>query len=188
MARLQRAGWFCLHKLWLLFAVGLVLLATLVTLLRVGLPYATGYKADIEQFIAAQYGAPVRIGQLSAAWQSSGPALLLQEVAVQTPAGDTLLQVAELRVRLDFWASLTSLQLKADDFELSGLHLTIDSQRLLQQNAETPATDPEPLLSAVEQLLFQQLKINFICGNQSFESTQSYQTQILATTRDPQQN
>ncbi len=158
MARLQRAGWFCLHKLWLLFAVGLVLLATLVTLLRVGLPYATGYKADIEQFIAAQYGAPVRIGQLSAAWQSSGPALLLQEVAVQTPAGDTLLQVAELRVRLDFWASLTSLQLKADDFELSGLHLTIDSQRLLQQNADTPTTDPEPLLSAVEQLLFQQLK------------------------------
>ncbi len=158
MARLQRAGWFCLHKLWLLCAVGLVLLATLVTLLRVGLPYATGYKADIERFIATQYGAPVRIGQLSAAWQSSGPALLLQQVAVQTPAGDTLLQVGELRVRLDFWASLTSLQLKADDFELSGLHLTIDSQRLLQQNAETPASDAEPLFSAVEQLLFQQLK------------------------------
>ena len=158
MARLQRAGWFCLHKLWLLFAVGVVLLATLVTLLRVGLPYATGYKTDIEQFIATQYGAPVRIGQLSAAWQSTGPALLLQQVAVQSPAGDTLLQVGELRVRLDFWASLTSLQLKADDFELSGLHLTIDSQRLLQQNAETPATDPEPLFSAVEQLLFQQLK------------------------------
>ncbi len=158
MARLQRAGWFCLHKLWLLCAVGLVLLATLVTLLRVGLPYATGYKADIERFIATQYGAPVRIGQLSAAWQSSGPALLLQQVAVQTPAGDTLLQVGELRVRLDFWASLTSLQLKADDFELSGLHLTIDSQRLLQQNAQTPASDAEPLFSAVEQLLFQQLK------------------------------
>jgi len=160
VARLQRAGWFCLHKLWLLCAVSLVLLATLVTLLRLGLPYATGYKTDIEQFIAAQYGAPVRIGQLSAAWQSTGPALLLQEVAVQSPGGDTLLQVAELRVRLDFWASLTSLQLKADDFELSGLHLTIDSQRLLQQTEQDPVATPdrEPLLSALEQLLFQQLK------------------------------
>ena len=157
MARLQRAGWFCLHKLWLLFAVGVVLLATLVTLLRIGLPYATGYKTDIEHFIASQYGAPVRIGQLSAAWQSTGPALLLQEVAVPSPAGDTLLEVAELRVRLDFWASLSSLQLKADDFELSGLHLTIDSQRLLQQNTDTPATDAQPLFNAVEQLLFQQL-------------------------------
>ena len=157
MTRFKRAGWFCLHKLWLLCAVGLVLLATLVTLLRVGLPYATGYKTDIEQFIASQYGAKVNIGQLSAGWQSSGPALLLQQVSIDGGNGDALLELQELRVRLDFWASLTSLQLKADNFELSGLALTIDSQRLLQQQNETPA-DSGPLLSAVEQLLFQQLK------------------------------
>lgn len=170
MAPWRRAGQFCLHKLWWLFATGVVLLAAVVSLLKLGLPYATGYKADIEQMITAQLGAKVQIGQLSAGWQGSGPALLLQQVAVRgvalnhpaaEPAAEqaaetTQLTLAELRVRLDFWASLRSLQLKADHFELSGLSLQIDSDQLLR--SDNKPKDTSALTAALEQLLFHQLK------------------------------
>lgn len=158
MQKLRRFGFLCLHHGWPLLALALVLLATVVTLLRLGLPYAEGYKTDIEQLIADRYGAKVQIGQLSAGWQSSGPALLLQQVVVQDSSDQPMLQVGETRIRLDFWGSLTSLSLKAEHFELSGLKYQLDSQQLLQQkNGETVPSD-EPLLSAVEQLLFRQLK------------------------------
>ncbi|WP_306523278.1 YhdP family protein [Rheinheimera sp.] len=158
MQKLQRFGFLCLHHGWPLLAMALVLLATVVTLLRLGLPYAEGYKTDIEQLIADRYGAKVQIGQLSAGWQSTGPALLLQQVSVQDAKGQPMLQVGETRIRLDFWGSLTSLSLKAEHFELSGLKYQLDSRQLLQQNNTEKTTSDEPLLSAVEQLLFRQLK------------------------------
>ncbi len=156
MQKLQRFAFLCLHHGWPLLAMALVLLATVVTLLRLGLPYAEGYKTDIEQLIADRYGAKVQIGQLSAGWQSSGPALLLQRVAVQDGKGQPLLQVGETRIRLDFWGSLSSLSLKAEHFELSGLKYQLDSRQLLTQ--KTDNSSDEPLLGAVEQLLFRQLK------------------------------
>lgn len=158
MARLKRASLFCLHKLWVTFAIGVMTLAVIVTVLRIGLPYATGYKTDIEQLIKAETGATVRIGALSAGWQGTGPALLLQQVAVQTEQQQSLLQVREARIRLDFWGSLTSLQLKADHFELSGLQVQFDSKYLLDQKPAAPEKDAEPLLLALENLLFRQLR------------------------------
>lgn len=158
MQKLRRFAFLCLHHGWPLLAMVLVLLATVVTLLRLGLPYAEGYKTDIEQLIAERYGAKVQIGQLSAGWQSRGPALLLQRVAVQDEQGKSLLQVGETRIRLDFWGSLTSLSLKAEHFELSGLKYQLDSHQLVQQNDAAATSADEPLLEAFEQLLFRQLK------------------------------
>ncbi len=177
MQKLKRAWFFCLHKTWLLLAVSIVILATVVTLLRFGLPYAQGYKSNIEQLIADNYGAKVQIGQLSAGWQSTGPALLLQQVEVKNEQGDVLLQIAETRVRIDFWGSLTSLQLKAEHFELSGLKYQLDSRQLLQNN-ENARTDAEPLLSAVEQLLFQQLK-NFTLVDSELTLQSQYTPDIV---------
>ena len=184
MQKLKRAWFFCLHKTWLLLAVSIVILATVVTLLRFGLPYAQGYKSNIEHLIAENYGAKVQIGQLSAGWQSTGPALLLQQVEVKNDQGEVLLQVAETRVRVDFWGSLTSLQLKAEHFELSGLKYQLDSRQLLQSDnsaantAANPVENAEPLLSAVERLLFQQLK-NFTLVDSELTLQSQYTPDIV---------
>lgn len=180
MQKLKRAWYFCLHKTWLLLAVSIVILATVVTLLRFGLPYAQSYKTNIEHLIAENYGAKVQIGQLSAGWQSTGPALLLQQVEVKNEQGEALLQIAETRVRIDFWGSLTSLQLKAEHFELSGLKYQLDSRQLLQSDnsAVSAAENAEPLLSAVEQLLFQQLK-NFTLVDSELTLQSQYTPDIV---------
>lgn len=171
MTKLKRAWFYCLHKLWLLAAVTIVLLATFVSILRFGLPYAEGYKADIEQLIKQRYGANVRIGSLSAGWQSSGPTLLLQQLVVKNKQEQPLIRIIEARVGIDFWGSLTSLQLKAEHFELSGLSYQLDSQVLLSQQSQS--TPSEPLLLAVENLLFRQLK-NFTLVDSQITVTSEY--------------
>ncbi len=178
MQKLKRVCFSCLQHGWTFVALSIVLLATVVTLLRLSLPYAQGYKADIEQFIAERYGAQVQIGQLSAGWQSGGPALLLQQVQVRDRQQQPLLQVEETRVRLDFWGSLRSLTLKAEHFELSGLHFTLNSQQLLQPNPTTVTADTEPLFSAVEQLLFRQLK-NFTLVDSELTLQSQYTPDIV---------
>jgi uncharacterized protein (TIGR02099 family) len=173
VTKLKRAWYFCLHKLWLLAAVSIVLLATTVSLLRFGLPYAEGYKTNIEQLIKERYGADVRIGSLSADWQSTGPTLLLQQLVVKDNNQQPLIKIVETRVGLDFWGSLTSLQLKAEHFELSGLSYQLDSQVLLSQSDSKSKTETEPLLGAVEKLLFQQLK-NFTLVDSHLTLTSQY--------------
>ena len=173
MTKLKRAWYFCLHKLWLLAAVTIVLLATTVSILRFGLPYAEGYKSDIEQIIKKRYGAEVRIGSLSADWQSTGPTLLLQQLVVKDNNQQPLIKITETRVGIDFWGSLTSLQLKAEHFELSGLSYQFDSQLLLSQSDSDNKPETEPLLGAVEKLLFKQLK-NFTLVDSHLTLTSQY--------------
>jgi uncharacterized protein (TIGR02099 family) len=176
--KLKRLCFSCLRHGWTLLALSIVLLATVVTLLRFGLPYAEGYKTDIELWIAERYGAQVQIGQLSAGWQSGGPALLLQQVQVTDSQQLPVLQIDETRVRLDFWGSLRRLTLTAEHFELSGLQFKLNSQQLLQPNPATPVADTEPLFSAVEQLLFRQLK-NFTLVDSELTLQSQYTPDIV---------
>ncbi|MDX1677902.1 hypothetical protein, partial [Arsukibacterium sp.] len=85
MRQATRVCFYCLHKLWLLLAIGLVLLATLVSVLRLALPYADSYKGQLEQLIASQLGTEVHIAQISAGWQKSGPAMVLSQLQLGGP-------------------------------------------------------------------------------------------------------
>ncbi|KKO48108.1 hypothetical protein VT06_13455 [Arsukibacterium sp. MJ3] len=156
MQQLIRVCFYCLHKIWLLLAVGLVLIATLVSLLRLALPYADHYKTHIEQLISTQLGTEVQIGQISADWQKLGPAMVLNHVQLGDPQQNTPLTISQTRVSFDFWQSLRSLQLRAEHFELSGLRYTVASSALLKgPPSEQPAG--APVIDALEQLLFRQL-------------------------------
>lgn len=157
MQKVKKVCFYFLHKLWLTLAVILVLLATLMSVLRYSLPYADSYKHHIEQLIAERYHAQIQIGELSAAWQRFGPALVLKDIRLASEQEALQFNVTETRIRLDFWKSLLSMQLHASHFELVGLTYYTGSSQLF-----TPATDgqnvAEPLLDALEQLFLKQLK------------------------------
>lgn len=156
MQRAKRVCLYCLHKIWLLLAIGLVLLATLVSLLRLALPYAESYKPQLEQLVSAQLGTEVQITKISAGWQKLGPAMVLSRVQLGNRQQVAPLTIAEIRVRFDFWQSLRHWQLRAEHFELSGLHYSIDSNSLLNGTA-SEQRDGTPLVAALEQLFFRQL-------------------------------
>jgi uncharacterized protein (TIGR02099 family) len=153
----KQAWFYCLHKLWIFFAIFVVLMATLVSALRFGLPYAPGYKADIEQWIKAEYGTEVRIGALSAGWQGTGPALVLQQLEVLDSNFQPQLTVKETGVRLDFWRSLRTMKLSAAHFELTGLTYRVDAQRWLGSGVAAPS-DNQQLFDALQDLFFKQLQ------------------------------
>lgn len=157
MRTVKQAWFYCLHKLWIFFAIFVVLMATLVSALRFGLPYAPGYKADIEQWIKAEYGTEVRIGALSAGWQGTGPALVLQQLEVLDSSFQPQLTVKETGVRLDFWRSLRTMKLSAAHFELTGLTYRVDSQRWLGTGVAAPS-DNQQLFDALQDLFFKQLQ------------------------------
>ncbi len=156
MQQATRVCFYCLHKLWLLLAIGLVLLATLVSLLRLALPYADDYKHHLEQLIAGQLGTPVQIGQINAGWQKLGPAMVLEQMQIGDPSQGTPLLIQQTRVRFNFWQSLRSMQLRAEHFELSGLQYRLSSSSLLSSPTASP-TNVTPVVNALEQLFFRQL-------------------------------
>jgi uncharacterized protein (TIGR02099 family) len=152
----KRVFFYCLHKLWLTFAVLLVLLAVLISVLRYSLPHANDYKQHIEQLISSRYGATVQIAELSAGWQKYGPALLLKNVRLYNSEQQLQISIRETRVRLDFWGSLLQRQLTARHFELSGLTYYLDADSLLA-SGDGGSLDTAPILAALETLFFQQL-------------------------------
>lgn len=155
MQKIGRLCLFCLHKLWLIAAISLVLLAALVSILRYSLPYADHYKSQIEQLLSNQYGTEVSIGELSASWQARGPALLLQDLEFASDSQQLGFSVASARIHLHFWHSLRSLQLRSSHVELTGVELRLVADHLL---AGGDTSRQEPLTDALEQLFFRQLQ------------------------------
>ena len=91
----KQVCFYCLHKVWVALAICLVVLATVVSALRIALPYADSYKHQIEQMLSQQLGADVVISQISAAWHQTGPALILQQVRINS--GEQLqLEIAQV--------------------------------------------------------------------------------------------
>ena len=155
MQKFGRLCLFCLHKLWLLFAISLVLLAVLVSFLRYSLPYADQYRNQIERLLSSQYGTEVQIGELSASWQGGGPTLLLHDLAFASEQDDLGFSVTKASIHLHFWRSLRSLQLRSSHVELSGVELHLAAERLVDTAGNG---QQEPLTDALEQLFFRQLQ------------------------------
>lgn len=156
MQTLKKALFYFLHKLWLILAVVVVLLAVLISVLRYSLPYADHYKHRLEQLIAEQYGSVVQIGEMTAAWQKFGPTLILKDLNLFAEQEIPPLYIAEIRVRINFWHSLMQRQLVAAHFELQGVTYYLDSHQILSR--PQGVADTQPLMQALDQLFFHQLK------------------------------
>lgn len=177
MQKVGRFCYFCLHKLWLLFAIGLVLLAALVSILRYSLPYADNYKGQIESFLAQHYGTEVHIGALTAEWRGRGPALLLHDLEFTSEAQQLGFSIRQASVHIHFWQSLSRLQLRSSHVELSGVDLRLAADRLTRLPAAEQ--EQEPLLHALEQLFFHQLR-QFSITNSRLQLTQSHGQPLVA--------
>ncbi|MCH8539015.1 MAG: TIGR02099 family protein, partial [Alkalimonas sp.] len=176
MQKVGRVCFYCLHKLWLLLAIALVLLAALVSILRYSLPYADNYKGQIESFLAHHYGTEVTIGTLSAEWRARGPALLLQDLEFSSEAQQLGFSIQQASVHIHFWRSLRSLQLRSSHVELSGVDFRLEAERLTR--APTADQQQEPLLNALEQLFFHQLQ-QFSITNSQLQLNQQHGQPLL---------
>ncbi|GHG72953.1 DUF3971 domain-containing protein [Alishewanella longhuensis] len=165
MQKTKQACFYCLHKLWVALAICLVVLATVVSVLRIALPYADSYKHHIEQVLTQQLGTTVAIKQISAAWQKNGPALVLQQVSIAADA-EVQLEIAQTSVRINFWQSILARQFTAEHFELDGLRYWLNLDALFSANQAT-TNNTTATLQGLEQLFFRRLK-DFTVTNSQF--------------------
>ncbi|MDF2179123.1 YhdP family protein [Aliiglaciecola sp. CAU 1673] len=144
---------YVLKKLWMLTAVVLVSLAVLLSLLRYSLPHMDSKKHWLEDYISQEYGAKLKIGRISAAWQGLGPAILLQDVSLNNQADSPIkLNIRETQIELDLLSSLLHRKIQSQRFNLVGLTLSLDIHELQSGDGDYPVVD------ALEELFLEQLQ------------------------------
>jgi uncharacterized protein (TIGR02099 family) len=149
---------FCIKKMWQSLAILLVITAVVISLLKYTLPHIGSYSNDIQDWVRTKYGAEIYIGSISAGWEGTGPAILLQNISFLPNESAPLdLLIKETRIKLDFWKSIKELQLTSDYFVLDGVIATIDGGSLIQNSEAQPSQINAPILDALSQLLLGRL-------------------------------
>jgi uncharacterized protein (TIGR02099 family) len=106
--------------------VGLIITAAvLLTVVRLWLPTAESYRAEIEQRISHQLGRPVHIGSMDARMLGLSPALVFEDVRVGSP---TLAHFDEARVRFDLLATLRRREPVIGGLTVTGADLLLERQ------------------------------------------------------------
>lgn len=145
---------FVLRKLWGTCALILVTLAVLISILRAVLPHMDSQKQYLEDWLATQYGAEVKIGYISAMWKGKGPAIVLKDVSLAQNANSPIaLNVDETQIELDFFSSLRSWQVQSQRFNLIGLEAQIDLPRI-----QGGSGDDFPIIEALQSLFLERLQ------------------------------
>ncbi|WP_105167234.1 YhdP family protein [Pseudoalteromonas sp. T1lg23B] len=126
---------FCVRKIWQVFAITLVTLAVLVSVIKYSLPYANDYRSDIEQIIYQQLDVNISIGSISASWESEGPALVLENLTfVDNQSSPIALSIAKTSLQLNVLESLRNLQVRSNYFVLEGFSAQVDVAKLAEVN------------------------------------------------------
>lgn len=108
-------------------AVTLISAAIVFSVLRAVLPYATGYKNEIQQELSQQIGLPVEIDTIDAAIHWFSPRLRLLDVSVFDKKNKVpLFNFHEAFVGLDVVSSILRGELIVDDIGLIGTDLSIE--------------------------------------------------------------
>ncbi|KPD83012.1 hypothetical protein ADT38_13840, partial [Yersinia pestis subsp. microtus bv. Caucasica] len=90
-----------------MFATGatiIVVVALLVSALRMMLPLINEYRPQIVAKIQSVSGIPLDVGFMQGTWETFGPTLELRDIRAQMPKAD--LQVQRVTLALDVWQSL----------------------------------------------------------------------------------
>lgn len=163
-----------LRKLWTLSAILLLTLAVLLSLLRLALPHMDDYKHWLESYISEQYGADLQIGSISAAWKGTGPAILLQDIALNNQLDSPIqLNIEETQIELDFWSSLLNRRIQSQRFNLNGLTLALDIPRLEAGSGDYP------VVGALKELFLEQLHRFSVNDSELFLATNRQRQKVL---------
>jgi uncharacterized protein (TIGR02099 family) len=163
-----------IKKLWALVALSLVVVAVTLSVIRYSLPYMNDQKHHIEQWLSAQVGAELKIGEISAKWQGLGPAIILRNVQlIQSAQSPINLTIAETAIEVDFWQSVLARQIQSNKFDLREMALSIDIASLAEKEATYP------IVEALEKLFLQQLQLFSISQSKIIINTRNNQKQVV---------
>ncbi len=145
---------YTVRKLWLLAAILLVTVATLMTVLRYSLPYMDQQKSYVEELLQERYNVDIDIGSITASWSGVGPAIVLENVALKNDLASPLqVSIEKTEIEIKFWPSLVSRTLNASNFNLIGVDVAINLDTIKRTESEVPVVD------VLKKLFLEQLQL-----------------------------
>jgi uncharacterized protein (TIGR02099 family) len=130
-----------LSRGWLALGVLFVLMAMLVTLVRVGGPLLNQYRESLIHTLLGDSQLKVSVEQVGLDWTQSGPALELQQLVIAPDSGRFTVQLGKAWVHLDFWRTLNELKPVFGELTLSDGDITLDFSQ--PANNREPEGDPQ---------------------------------------------
>jgi len=121
--------WLLRFRIFIIISLAVLLISAAVvfSVLRAVLPYATGYKNEIQQEVSQQIGLPVEIESIDAAIHWFSPRLKLIGVSVYDEKNKVpLFNFKEAFVELDVIASIMHNDFIVDDIGLVGADISIE--------------------------------------------------------------
>jgi len=114
---------------WTLFAAGVLVVASLVSVARLILPLAQDYRAELQQVASEQLGRPVSIERVTAGWTGIHPQVRFVGVTVYEPDGKTVwLHLDEVRASIKVISSLWHRHFETGAIKFVGAHLDVARQ------------------------------------------------------------
>ena len=165
---------YIIKKLWALVALSLVVVAVTISVLRYSLPYMDEQKNYLEEWLSAQIGTELKIGEITAKWQGLGPAIVLRDVQLlNNPQSPINLSITETSIEVDFWQSVLGLQIQANKFDLREMELELNLASFEQNQNEYP------IVEALESLFLQQLQLFSISQSKIILNTRNAKQQVV---------
>ncbi|RDV25560.1 TIGR02099 family protein [Alteromonas aestuariivivens] len=145
---------YLVKKLWLLFAILLVLFAVMLSVMRYALPHLDQKKYLLEDYVNQRYGVHLGIGSVRADWKNNGPSIVLDGVTLEQDASSPVeLQIERIYIEVDFWKSVARRMVSSDRFDLEGVVLDIDTDRM-----KGGGDSSYPVVDALKSLFLEQLQ------------------------------
>ena len=170
LVRLVRGG------LWLIVIISL-LLASLVTSLRLLLPHLNDYRQPIVQWASQQAGVSLQLTDIEGRWQAAGPAVTLTGITVAAqPHSQPLAHIGQVSVYFDIWQSVLHLRPIFKHVAIDRIHL--DLTTIKPSSSSTNVADVS-LAQRLEQLFFTRLgQFQLLDSSVSFISPSGTQQQL----------
>jgi uncharacterized protein (TIGR02099 family) len=132
---------------WQLLALGLLLFALLVSLIRGLLPHVPEVRQQLVEYLQHEYKVKVQLESITAQWRAFGPELVINQLVIPPQASLPItLMVEKVLLKVDFWDSLASFSPQIETVTFDGLDLAYDlSHQAIAQlpTAADMANSPE---------------------------------------------
>lgn len=120
------------RKFWMLFVILLMLLAVYVSVGRMVMPRLNNYQPQLEAMLSEALGLQVSAYQLQGGWEGFNPTATFEQLTLKQPLDNALLdaqksvlEIEQLKVRLDVVSSLLSRQVVFSSLTLQGMSLEL---------------------------------------------------------------
>ncbi|MEC6797771.1 YhdP family protein [Photobacterium sp. S4TG1] len=170
LVRLVRGG------LWLIVIISL-LLASLVTSLRLLLPHLNDYRQPITHWVSQQADISLQLAHIDGRWQAAGPAVTLTGVTVAAKSGSQpLANIGQVSFYFDIWHS--ALHLRPIFKQVAISQVALDLTHIKPASSSSHVADVS-LAQRLEQLFFTRLgQFQLLDSSVSFIAPSGAQQQL----------